>query len=97
MGDKKYDAYVYLFFKYYKILQRYASFFLADKSYADRIVMIITEEVYEDGLFFEGLHLRKLLMEKTRQYCLHVNFITMQFKNFHAPLPICSQLTLHND
>jgi hypothetical protein len=88
MGDKQYAAYLYLFFKYDKILQRYASFFLADKSSAERVVSIITEEIYEEGLFFEGLHLRKLLMQKTKQYCLHVNFMTMHWKNFHTHLPI---------
>ncbi|RYE23104.1 MAG: hypothetical protein EOP51_11540 [Sphingobacteriales bacterium] len=58
---------------YHISLERYARLLLAHKHRAPDIVKWALESVYEEEKFYEGPHLRPLLIERTRELALGFN------------------------
>ena len=72
-----------LIIKYDNLLTRYAFFFTKNRAAADRIVMQVFEQYYEQQEILEQQVQRKYLQEKTKALChqwLHKNVLAFIYK-----------------
>ncbi len=77
---------IHLVAKYQQPLERYAHRLIQLKHRAPDIVQWVMEETYGEQQFFEGPHLRPLLIEKTKRMCSGFNKAIAIAKNYKHPL-----------
>ncbi|RYF85802.1 MAG: hypothetical protein EOO03_12745 [Chitinophagaceae bacterium] len=72
--------------RYSDPLERYARRLITAKHRAPDIVKWAMEEAYEEQQFFEGPHLRPLLINKTKKFCLGLNKAIQIAATYRHPL-----------
>ena len=86
MAVQKHSPLINIIIRYHQPLERLARRIVLHKHRAPDIVKWAMEAVYEDGLFYQGPHLRALLIEQTKNMALGFNkavYIHTQISSGH--------------